>query len=935
MVASARRTGTGGHLAEAERLSLAELLKRLRTSAEQGLSEAEAARRLRRDGPNEVPPPPRATWFRLAWGQLTSLMNLVLLAATAISFALGEWLDGWSILAIAALNVTLGVVQEYRAEKAMQAIARIGAPTARVVRSGSLKSVPARNLVVGDMVCVEAGDRVPADCRIVESFALQVEESALTGESVPTPKWACAEPDLSEAAPTERPHVLLMGTTVTSGNARAVVVRTGSFTELGAIARLVSDSPSGTTPLQQSLEHLGRWLVVLSGAAVAAVFSVGVAQGQPWLDMLFVAVSLAVAAIPEGLPATVTVALALGVLRMSRRGAIIRRLSAVETLGCASVICSDKTGTLTLNQMVLTRAWAAWGELEVRGDGFRPEGSFSEGGREVRPAAQPLWAEVLTALAAASRGDVAQAEDGRWVAVGDPTEAALNCAVRKAGLQPARLVAGPKVAEAPFEPQRRMMSVAILWPGEPGARVYAKGAPDAILDKCRGVRTAEGDAPLDGAWRRRIAHRADAMASEGLRVLAVATGRLPAAPSVPFPSGPEAALALERDLTFLALIGLQDPPRPDVPEAVEAARRAGVRTLMVTGDHPRTAMAVARAIGLAGPEESPVLGSEMGRMTDAELQEVALRHHVFARVSPADKRRLVQVLRQAGRVVAMTGDGVNDAPALKEADIGVAMGRTGTDVARQAASMVLQDDSYSTIVQAIEEGRTIYDNIRRFIRYLLGCNAGEVLAMLAAGVLGWPVPLSPLQILCVNLVTDGLPALALGMLPPSKSLMRRPPRPRAESLFARGSAEEIAEQGLLIGASTALLFGFALAWGLPLERARTLAFTSLVASQLMYALICAAQSGARFERLRPVLLAVGLSWGMQLAVLALPPLQPLFETVWPSPPEWGAVLVASGGTLGLRYASDAAWRLCRRLFGGVPRLRPWLLASGRFGGARR
>ena len=925
-----RRGGAGGRLADAERLSLAEVLRVLRTSAEEGLSEAEAARRLARDGPNEVASPPRPGWLRLAWDQLTSLMNLVLLAATGLSFALGEWVDGWSVLAIAALNVTLGVAQEHRAEKAMQAIARMGSPMARVVRSGSLRSVPARDLVVGDIVWAEAGDRVAADCRILESFGLQVEQSALTGESVPVSKGPCAQPASDEAIAAERSHMLLMGTTVTAGNARAVVVRTGAFTELGRIARLVSDAPAGSTPLQQSLEHLGRWLVLLSAAAVALVFAVGVAQGQPWLDMLFVAVSLAVAAIPEGLPAAVTVSLALGVLRMSRRGAIIRRLSAVETLGCASVICSDKTGTLTLNQMVLTRIWAAWGELEIEGEGFRPQGVFRERGQPVRPAQAPPWDQLLAALAGTSRGDVAQTQDGRWVAVGDPTEAALNCAVRKAGLEPSRLAEGARVAEAPFEPQRRMMSVALRRSGEPWARVYAKGAPDAILERCRYVRLGERDIALDGSWKRRIADQADAMASQGLRVLALATGRLsPQAVGSGLATGPQAASVMERDLTFLALVGLEDPPRPEVAQALRDAARAGVRTVMVTGDHPRTAMAVARAIGLAGSDEVPVLGSEMARMTDEELQEVALRHHVFARVSPADKRRLVQVLRQAGQVVAMTGDGVNDAPALKEADIGVAMGRTGTDVARQAASMVLQDDSYATIVQAIEEGRTVYDNIRRFMRYLLGCNAGEVLAMLVAGVLGWPVPLSPIQILCVNLVTDGLPALALGMLPPAPSLMRRPPRPRAESLFARGAAEEIAEQGLLIGASTVLLFGFCLAWGLPLQRARTLSFTCLVASQLIYALACAAQSGAALGRLRPVLLAASLSWAMQLAVLGLKPLQPLFETVWPGPLEWAAVGVASVGTAALRYSIDAAWRLRRGPGRRECWPRPWAPAAGR------
>ena len=917
---SVRPSLAGGLLQAAEELDLEALLRRAGVDVQQGLSWSEARRRLARDGPNELPPPPRHTLLQLALEQVRSTMVLALMGATTLSFALGEWLDGWAILAIVLLNVVLGVVQEFRAEKAMEAIARMGAPRARVRREGAVAVVPAGQLVVGDVILLEAGDRVPADARLVEAFSLQVEESALTGESEPAAKEVRNHPAPAAPGLLERPHMVWMGTTVTAGRGVAVVARTGSCTELGTIARMVGERPSGATPLQASLEHLGRWLVGISAAAVAVVFLVGVLHGQPWLSMLLVAVGLAVAAIPEGLPAAVTAALALGVQRLSRRRAIVRRLSAVETLGCSTVICSDKTGTLTCNEMTVSRLWAPWGQVEVEGHGFAPTGHLRADGQNL-PAPPPApWRELVRALALASRADVEKTPEGRWVATGDPTDAALACLARKAGIDPAELQRGLNLcAEAPFEPQRRMTSVAWRHAGEGRARVYAKGAPDAVLARCRWVRGGAGAGVvyLTPALRRQVLEQADRMASEGLRVLALAEGEVDVG-SLPPPSIPvaEAARALEREMVLVALVGLYDPPRPEVAAAVARARQAGVRTLMVTGDHPQTALAVARAIGLAGPGERAVLGAEMARLTDAELQELAARHSVFARVAPAEKRRLVRVLKEMGHVVAMTGDGVNDAPALREADIGVAMGISGTDVARRAASMVLADDNYATIVGAIEEGRAIYENIRRFIRYLMGCNVGEVLLMLGAGLLGLPVPLSALQLLWVNLVTDGLPALALGMLPASPRLMRRPPRPRSESLFARGTAEEVAEQGLVIGASTLLLFGLAVGSGLPLANARTAAFAALVASQMVYAVVCAAQAGLPPGQLRPVWAAVVLSWGLQLAVLGLDPLQQIFQTVWPSPREWAAIAAASVGVALLRAAADglvaAAWRAVRR-----------------------
>ena len=916
-----RRAGprpTGAAVEDGESLPLADLLRRLGTEPRIGLAPHEAAARLARDGPNELPASGGPGPWQLLWGQVRSFMTLLLLGAGGLAWALGELADALAIAAIVALNVALGFAQEYRAEQAIRALARWRAPRARVLRGGQVQEVEARELVVGDVVVVEAGDRVAADVRLLEAYALQAEESALTGESAPVPKAPEARPSPERTGPGRAGHVLFAGTTVVSGAARAVVIRTGAHSELGRIAAMVSESPRPDSPLQESLEHLARRLVAACVLAVAVVFGVGVARGQPWYGMLLVSISLAVAAIPEGLPAAVTASLALGVQRMSRRRAVVRQLSAIETLGCATVICSDKTGTLTLNEMTVTRIEAPWGTVEVGGHGFVPRGGFTLQGRPVDPLKLEPLARLLAAGALCGHGDVAP-RPPRWVAVGDPTEAALACAARKAGLDPSRLRARRRVlAEAPFDAARRRMSVAVE--GEvPGvAEVLVKGAPDAILSCSRWWQGPSGECPLEPARRAGIMRQAEDLASAGLRVIAVAARRLPAG-ELPDPARPpgEVAEALERDLTFLGLVALRDPPRPDVAQAIERARRAHVRTIMVTGDHPATAQAVAAAIGLAPPGEEALTGPEMERMGDEELQEALRRRHIFARVPPAQKRRLVRLLRQEGHVVAMTGDGVNDAPALKEADIGVAMGLAGTDVARQASALVLLDDNYATIVDAIEEGRAIFDNIRRFVRYLLGCNTGEMLTMLGASLLGLPVPLTALQLLWVNLVTDGLPALALGMLPPARRVMERPPRSRAEGLLSRGAVEEILAQGLVIGLSTLLVFVATAAAGGGDQQARTAAFASLVLSQLAYALRTGADAG-RFGLPPPVLLvSVAASGALLLAVIQWPALRPIFGTAALGPEGWGLVAAGSVGVALLQALGDraaaAAGRLAARL----------------------
>ncbi|WP_324717665.1 cation-translocating P-type ATPase [Carboxydochorda subterranea] len=916
------RAASGSLLEGAERLSIAEVFRRLQSDPHHGLSQERAAAILMRHGANEIPSEGGPGLARLIWEQMGSFMTLVLLGAAALSWLLGEEVDAMAIVAIVVLNTLLGVAQEYRAEKAIAALSRWQAPRARAVRSGRVEDLPARELVVGDLLLLEEGDRVPADARLVQAFGLMVEEAALTGESVPVSKAPADGPLPGAGGWTEMSHMVFTGTTVVAGSARALVVRTGTFTELGTIARMVAEAPVVATPLQHALDHLGRWLVGISAAAVAVVFLVGILQGQPWLSMFLIAISLAVAAIPEGLPAAVTAALALGVQRMSKRRAIVRRLNAVESLGCASIICADKTGTLTRNEMTLEQVVAPWGRVEVTGQGFEPRGTFSMDGAAIDPLGIEPLHRLLRASVLCNHADVTF-HGGRWQAAGDPTEAALVCAARKAGLDPVQTrKRWPILVEAPFQADRRMMSVAVRGTLPYQAEVYVKGSPDAVLARCRRAQGARGEGPLSDAERARVLGHAEALATDGLRVLAVAARRadaraLPAAGSDVFTLGQ----ALERDLTFLGLVALRDPPRPDVARALQRAREAHVTTVMITGDHPATARAVALQVGLLQQDEQPLTGGEIDRMDDHDLKEALLRRRVVARASPAHKKRLVRVLREAGHVVAMTGDGVNDAPALKEADIGVAMGLTGTDVARQAAALVLSDDNYATIVDAIEEGRTIYDNIRRFIRYLLGCNAGEVLVMLGAGILGLPVPLTALQILWVNLVTDGLPALALGLLPPTPQLMRRPPRPRTESLFAGGAAEEIAEEGLLIGATTLVVFAVAMASGGGLAVARTAAFMTLVLSQFLYALRLGAGTG-RGGWPAPVLVgAVGVSLAMQLAVVSIGRVQPLFQTVALDVTTWVLAVGASVGTFVLRVLAD---RLGATLHAWARRISAWL-----------
>lgn len=873
--------------------------KQLQTDPKRGLTAAEANRRLQEVGKNLLAGRPRVHPLQLFLKQFSDFMVLVLLGAGAISFFLGETVDAIAIGAILGLNAIFGFIQEYRAERSMEALKELTAPTATVVRDGKTQQIAADTIVPGDILLIKSGDRVPADGRLLWSMALEVDQSPFTGESIPVRKDATHQGTESEE-PADRANMVYMGTAVTRGRARVLVTATGMHTEIGEIAEMIRSSDEEATPLQRRLQQLGKWLVLVCAVLVLSIVLGGIARGLPLYMMFLIGVSLAVAAIPEGLPAVVTASLALGVQRMIRRNAIVRRLPSVETLGCATVICTDKTGTLTKNEMTLTRLYMPEGmEIQVTGIGYEPIGAFQLANkRTVQPREHPDVELALRIGVLCNAAEVVPHEDNQekrkrqkrsgsaWRVSGDPTEGALLVAGLKGGLQREQLERKyPVQLEHPFDPARRRMSVIV----RDGRRYLSlvKGAPAAILQQCTHYQVNGTAQPLTAAMRRQIERQTEAYADQALRVLALAYRYVPAK---------DASLDVaETGLTFVGLAAMLDPPRDEVKSAIMRAHRAGIRTIMLTGDHPGTALAIGRMVHLLGAHDKVVTGREIEAMDDKALARCLENTNCFARVSPKHKLRIVRALRQAGEIVAMTGDGVNDAPAVKEADIGISMGKTGADVTKEASALVLADDNFATIVAAVEEGRGIYENIRKFIRYLLGCNAGEVFAMLAAVLVGLPLPLQPLQILWMNLVTDGLPALALGIDPPEKDIMNRPPRPANEGIFSRRLHWKILFSGLMIGGSTVAAFVAAI-WLRPdgIEWARTIAFTTLVTSQLLFAFSCRSEHRTAVEAgilgNRFLVGAVIISFAMQLAVIYWTPVTAVFRTVPLSFYDW--ILVA-------------------------------------------
>jgi len=859
-----------------------EVLKRLDTSRD-GLASAEAAHRLERYGPNRLDiKPPTSAWAILV-AQFQSVVILLLLAAAVAAWAMSDPLDAAAIGAVLVINAALGFVTEFRARRAMEALRRLEVPRAMVIRDGQRLEISAQELVPGDVIEVESGQSVPADARLLIATDLRTTEALLTGESLSVEKSAERTVD-EDTLLADRTSMIYQATAVVSGTARAIVIATGNATEVGHIGRLTSGVVEERTPLEHKLDALGRRLVWVALGVAAVVAMLGLLRGEPWRLVLQTGIALAIAAVPEGLPAVATITLAVGVWRMARRHALVRRLPAVETLGSATVVCADKTGTLTAGEMAVTTIIADDREVGVTGSTYAPEGEFRSAGRVISPADDPVLTEVLRIGALANRADVV-AENGRWQAIGDPTEAALLVAARKAGLERDELrEESPEEGQIPFSSERQWM--ATFHRATSGVLcAYVKGAPRRIIERSVRELTAGGERPLDDAGRARLSERNRELAARGLRVLALARGD---------------ARAVEQralgELTFVGFVGITDPPAPGVRETIRQLRESGIRTVMITGDQRLTAEAVARQLGLIEAGEGAMDGRELATLDERALAARLERTGVFNRVSPADKLRIVDALQQQHEIVAMLGDGVNDAAALKKADIGVAMGMRGTDIAKEAADVVLADDRFPTIAAAVEEGRVIFDNIRKFVFYLFSCNLAEVLVLLIAGIAGLPRPLLPLQILWLNLVTDTFPALSLAVEPAEPDVMARPPRDPEKAILSRRFLGSIAFYAFLIAAATLAAFVVALGQG-DAARAGTVAFVTLALAQAFHlgnARSATDVLGPRRILANPWALgAVALVIGLQILAIYAPGLARVLRVMPLTAAEWALVLPAA------------------------------------------
>jgi len=864
-----------------------EAIQSLNVDIKKGLSEKEAENRRKKLGYNELAEGKRQSNLLLFFGQFKDFMVLVLIAATVISGLLGEYIDAVAIIAIVILNGVLGFIQEKKAEKSLAALKELSSPQTTVLRSGKWVKIPSREIVVGDCIKFKSGDRIGADVRLIQVSSLEVEESALTGESVPVGKHTRPLKG-NQGSVGDMQNMAFMGTLVTRGSGVGVVVATGMKTAMGQIADLLQTQEQQLTPMQRKLEELGKVLIVVALLLTVLVAGIGVMQGHAVYEMFLAGVSLAVAAIPEGLPAIVTVALALGVQRMIKKNSIVRKLPAVETLGCATVICSDKTGTMTQNQMTVTDIWISNKSWKVTGAGYQPAGEFFENGKKIDPAAHKPLKQMLMFGMLASTSDIIET-NGEYSLDGDPTEGALIVAGMKAGLAKSKLLKQFHIMrEFPFDSDRKMMSV-IVQDKDGKCFAVAKGAPDVILERSTHVLWHDRKERLTEQRKNDIQKAIFHQANEALRTIAVAykplhTGSLPQAEA-------------ESSLIFIGIQGMIDPPRPEVKQAVKECGEAGIKTVMITGDHVITAQAIAKELEILPPNGKVMDGSSLSKLTIEELEEVVDDIYVFARVSPEHKLKIVKALQNKGHIVAMTGDGVNDAPAIKAADIGISMGMSGTDVAKEASSLILVDDNFATIKAAIQEGRNIYDNIRKFIRYLLASNVGEILVMLFAMILALPLPLVPIQILWVNLVTDGLPAMALGLDPAEEDVLKRKPRDPKEGIFSRGLGWKILSRGFLIGLSTLLVFYFIYERNTEqLAYAQTAAFATLVLSQLILVFDSRTEKTI-FDR-NPfsniyLLLAVFSSIILMLVVIYYEPLQPIFHTTPIMARDWLFIFVMS------------------------------------------
>jgi Ca2+-transporting ATPase len=899
-----------------------ELLKILETSADEGLSSQEAERRLQSIGSNQLEEAKPVTLWQMIWGQLNNFVVYLLIIASAISAMLGDYLEAGVILAIVVLNTILGVIQERRAEQALSALKKMAAPEAHVIRDGYRRTVPAHQLVPGDVVILETGNYVPADLRLFETINLRIDESALTGESVPAQKDSSVR--LRPDAPLgDQKNTAFMGTVVTYGRGKGIIVSTGMQTQIGSIAHMLQSVEDEKTPLQRQLDELGKTLGMAAIAICAIVFLAGWLRGNDPLEMFKIAVSLAIAAVPEGLPTVVTLSLALGMREMASRHALIRRLSSVETLGSATVICTDKTGTLTRNQMTATQVWVDGCDFEIGQDGYQLYGERVD--LKAYPGVlRTLW---IAGLNNDGEAQLATGDDGKepFRLSGDPTETALLAASIKAGIDPfGQILTYPRVQEVPFDADRkRMVTIhALVDPREEDPSpfnedhkdayaVLVKGAPDIVLNLCQYYQQIDGTvAPLRQQDHKQILAANEAMTHQALRVLGHAYRLSPELPDV------NDGQALEKDLIFTGLIGMIDPPRPEVVPALAKAKKAGIRTIMITGDFQNTASAIARSIGLLSDQHQVMSGSELSQLDDVTLKEEVKRTDVFARVAPEHKMRIVEALQGNGEVVAMTGDGVNDAPAIKQADIGIAMGISGTDVAKETADMVLTDDNYATIVSAVEQGRVIYNNIRKFVFFLISSNLAEISIIFLSTLAGLPTPLTVIQILWLNLITDGAPALALAREKGDPDVMEQPPRKKDEPII-NGTMrlgiviQTVVQTAAVLGAfmlglywhldeaipqgTNALLYLLQYDWtGVDVLTAQTMAFATLSLAQLFRAYTVRSEKASLvtigiFSN-HYMQLAVGASILLLLLVINVPVLQPIFNTHFLSLMEWTTVV---------------------------------------------
>ena len=878
------------------------------SSSRQGLRAAEAAERIARFGPNELAEKAGVSPWMLWLEQFKNFLIIILLIGVILSGILGEVTDAVLIFVIVLFATLLGFIQEYRAERAMAALKKMAAPTATVVRDDREVEVPARELVPGDVVILRTGDRVPADVRLLEAVNLRAEESSLTGESVPSEKSTDAVP--AEANVGDRRDMVFLGTAVVYGRGIGVVTTTGMQTEFGRIAKMLQEVKPEPTPLQVNLDKMGRIIAYGALALTFILALLGILRGNEVLDMIVWGISLAVAAVPEALPAVVTISLALGVQKMVRRHALVRRLPSVETLGATTVICTDKTGTLTQDQMTVRRVYVDGKLLDVSGAGYEPKGGFTVGGAPYSPESDSALLTMLRIGALCGDTDLVQ-EDGSWKIKGDPTEGALVVLAAKAGLWENALDAeSPRVGEIPFSSETKRMTTVHQTPR--GRVAYSKGAPEVVLGSCRYVLSSGQEKPMTDADRDRVQAAGQGMAENALRVLGLSYKKLPEGAAI----GPDT----ERDMVFVGLAGMIDPPRAEAKAAVKICDEAGIKTVMITGDHKLTAVAIARELGIL-KDGLALTGAELDKIDAARFDEMVDNVEVYARVSPAHKLRVVEALSKKGHVVAMTGDGVNDAPALKRADIGVAMGVTGTDVTKEAADMVLTDDNFASIVAAVEEGRGIYGNIKKYLVYLLSCNLGEILLMAVAilfgPLLGLPsglVPLVAVQILFVNLATDGLPAIALSVDPPDRDLMKQRPRKRNETIFTGAVTLYMTLVGIWTGLVTLGVFVWATKTGHP--EAQSMTFVTLILIEFFNAFNCRSLDQSAFKagilRNRWLLAAIASQVVLLLLIVYVPALQGPFRTHALTLADWGVTVGASASVFVIVELVKLAINLVRR-----------------------